>query len=107
MKYQLLAYLTIWGMLLTLGDIFFKKWAIDDKYLYYGLAIIAYIVGLIFFSFTLKEKNLAIASTILVTMNTITLVAVSYFYFHEKLTLIQAWWLALSIIGVILLEMGE
>lgn len=35
MKYQLLAYLTLGGVLLTLGDIFFKKWAIDDKYIYY------------------------------------------------------------------------
>ena len=94
-------------MLLTLGDVFFKKWATEDKYIFYGAGILFYIIGLIFFSLTLKEKNLAVASTILVTMNTISLVAVSYFYFHEKLTPIQAGGLVLSIIGVILLEMGE
>ncbi len=48
-----------------------------------------YIIGIILFSMTLREKNLAIANTVLVTSNIVLLALVSYFYFHEKLTLIQ------------------
>lgn len=66
--------------------------------------MILYIVGLNFFAFTLKEKNLAIASTILVTANTVLLVLVSFFYFKEKFTLLQAIGIVLSIVAVVLLE---
>lgn len=66
--------------------------------------MILYIVGLNLFAAVLKEKNLAIASTILVTANTVLLVLVSFFYFKEKFTLLQAIGIVLSIIAVILLE---
>jgi multidrug transporter EmrE-like cation transporter len=107
MKYQLLIYLILGGSILTLGDIALKKWAIDDKYLYYAIGLLCYLVGVIFFSLTLREKNLAIANTILVTVNIVTLTLVSYFYFHERLSLVQIGWILLSIIGVVILEMAE
>lgn len=106
MKYTILGYLFLGGILLTLGDIALKKWAITDKYHYYGIGLLMYVIGIIFFSLTLREKNLAVANTILVTVNLITLALVSYFYFDEKLTLIQFAGITLSTIGVILLEIG-
>ena len=89
MKFTILGFLLIGGVLLTLGDIALKKWAVTDKYSFYNLGLLLYLVGVIFFSFTLREKNLAIANTILVTVNIVSLVAVSYFYFQEKLSIIQ------------------
>ncbi len=63
-----------------------------------------YVVGLSFFAVTLKDNNLAIASSILLTANTVTLIVVSYFYFHEKFTLLEFLGLLLSIIAVVLME---
>lgn len=70
----------------------------------YAFSMILYLVWINFFALTLKESNLAIASTILVTANTVILVIVSYFYFKEKFTLLQAIGIILSVFGVILLE---
>jgi multidrug transporter EmrE-like cation transporter len=107
MKHILLLYLISWGILFTIWDIFLKKWSTDDKYLYYFIGFIFYIIGIILFSLTLKGKNLWVANTILVTSNIVLLALVSYFYFHEKLSMVQVVWLVFSIIGVVLLEIGE
>nr|MDD3720660.1 EamA family transporter [Candidatus Gracilibacteria bacterium] len=104
MKYKLLLLLILGGGFLTLGDIFLKKWALDNTIFMYAFSMILYLVGINFFALTLKESNLAIASTILVTANTVILVIVSYFYFKEKFTLLQAIGIILSVFGVILLE---
>ncbi len=104
MKHTALILLIIgWGFI-TLGDIFFKKWSIENHISPYVIGMIFYCIGIVCFGFTLKEKNLAVASTILVTANTITIVLVSFFYFKEKFTLIQGIGIFLSIIAVVLLE---
>ncbi|GAB0174591.1 MAG: hypothetical protein HHAS10_04700 [Candidatus Altimarinota bacterium] len=107
MKHLFLIYLISGGALFTIGDIFMKKWATHDKYIFYGIGFVFYIIGIILFSLTLKGKNLGVANTILVTSNIVFLALVSYFYFHEKLSLLQLIGLGLSIIGVIFLELGE
>jgi spermidine export protein MdtJ len=107
MKYTILWFLFAGGILLTLGDIALKKWAVTDKYVFYWLGLFLYLVGIVFFSYTLREKNLAIANIILVTVNIISLTCVSYFYFDEKLTLVQFIGILLSLVGVILLELGS
>lgn len=104
MKYKLLLLLILWWWFLTLWDIFLKKWALDNTIFMYAFSMILYLVWINFFALTLKESNLAIASTILVTANTVILVIVSYFYFKEKFTLLQAIGIILSVFGVILLE---
>jgi multidrug transporter EmrE-like cation transporter len=40
-------------------------------------------------------------------VNVISLTCVSYFYFDEKLTLVQFIGILLSLVGVILLELGS
>ena len=106
MKHLLLLYLITWGIFLTIGDIFLKKWSIDYKYLYYGFGMVAYVIGIILFSLTLREKWLAVANTILQTTNIAFLAIISYFFFHEHLTPIQMVGIALSILSVVLLEFG-
>jgi multidrug transporter EmrE-like cation transporter len=89
MKYSILGLIFLGGILFTIGDVLFKKWAIEDKYIFYGAGMALYILGTIAFAYTLREKNLAIASTILDTTNMVFLVLISYFYFQEKLTMTQ------------------
>lgn len=84
-----------------------KKWSMESTLSPYLLGMFFYFIGLNLFAFILKEKNLAIASTILVTVNTLTLIAVSYFYFKEKFTLLQSIGVFLSIIAVVLMEWEE
>lgn len=107
MKHIFLIYLISGGILFTIGDICLKKWATEDKYLFYGIGFIFYILGIILFSLTLRGKNLWVANTVLVTSNIVLLALVSYFYFHEKMSTLQVVWLILSLLGVVFLELGE
>lgn len=92
---------------MTCADFFAKKWSDAEKWNSYALAFAFYFVALNVFLFSLKSKNVAIATAILVTFNTVSLVLLSHFYFHEKITPVQMVGLALSVVAVILLESGS
>jgi multidrug transporter EmrE-like cation transporter len=106
MEYKILSFLFVWGILLTLGDIALKKWAVDNLYFYYGLWLFLYLIGIIFFAMTLRSKNLAVANIILLAVNIVSLTLVSYFYFKEELTLTQLIGIVLATIGIVLVELG-
>jgi len=95
----------IGGLILTIGDIVFKKWAIsgDWKTFLFGLSI--WTIGLVFLAFSFKYKNIAIASLIFSLSNVILLTLISYFYFNESITALQFIGIILGITAVVLLEL--
>ena len=107
MKYILLSYLIVGGIISAFGDIFLKKWAIEEKFMYYIIGLFMYLVWVVFFSLTLKEKNLWVANTVLETTNIVAIVLISYFYFQEKLSIPQLIGIWFCIFGVVLLEWGS
>ena len=44
MKYILLSYLIVGGIISAFGDIFLKKWAIEEKFMYYIIGLFMYLV---------------------------------------------------------------
>lgn len=103
-KLSPLLLLVLGGTFITIGDIWMKKWSLEEGAVFYVFAMISYVIGLALFAMTLRSQNLAIASLILVTANNITLILVSYFYFKDKFTLLQVVGIILSLIAVVLLE---
>lgn len=69
-----------------------------------GFAI--YLVGLMFLAQSFKFKNIAVASTIFVIFNVVTLALVSWLYFKEELNPMQIGGMSLGIASVILLELA-
>jgi multidrug transporter EmrE-like cation transporter len=101
--------LAIGGTLLTLGDIVFKTWATANApYLSYqyilGLAL--YIAGLLCLIETFRTQNIAVATAVFVLINIATLALVSWFWFGEKLSLLQVAGLVCAAAAVLLLELG-
>ena len=72
------------GILLTCGDVFLKYWSLKDKWWMFAGAMLIYLFGVALLGITFKSRNLAVASTIMVMVNSLTLVLVSVFYFNKN-----------------------
>jgi multidrug transporter EmrE-like cation transporter len=94
----------IGGLILTIGDIVFKKWAITNNWQTFFFGLFIWTIGLCFLAFSFKYKNIAIASLIFSLSNVIILTTISWFYFGETITIIQLVGIILGITAVILLE---
>ncbi len=88
----------------VVGDVFFKKWSIDNKntLLYAGLLI--YFIGTIFWAISLKYEYLSKAISIFTILNLIIVVFVGVLYFKENLSLINKIGIGLGILSVIFIE---
>jgi len=94
------------GIILTIGDIFMKKWVKTQTHTWYIIGLIVYMIGMNFLAQSFKYKNIAVASVIFVIFNIITLAIVSRLYFKESLSPLQIIGVITGIAAVILLELG-
>ncbi|OHA79930.1 MAG: hypothetical protein A2747_01780 [Candidatus Yonathbacteria bacterium RIFCSPHIGHO2_01_FULL_44_41] len=101
------------GTFLTLGDITAKKWVelSDGRFSvatpYYVLSLAFYCVGVTLFAFTLKQKNIAIATVILIFFNVLTVSIAGYLLFNEKFSALQILGIAIGFSAVVILEIAE
>jgi len=86
------------------ADILFKKWSIENKNILLAIGLIIYIVGTLFWAFSLKYGLLSKAAAIFTVLNLIILVLVGVIYFKENLSLINKVGIALGIVSIILIE---
>jgi multidrug transporter EmrE-like cation transporter len=107
MNWFALAILAIGGILLTIGDLFMKKWVISNSWIIYVFGLIFYIIGLNFLAFSFKFKNIAVASVIFVLFNVFSLILFSYFYFKEGLSTYEIMGIIFGIVAIVLLELGD
>lgn len=100
--------LFIGGIVLTAGDILFKFWVEKNGSYFshlYIVGILLYLIGSMFLVQSYKyDMNIVAAGIIQVLFNTIILVLVTYFYFHEDLTSLQVAGVILGIISIYLIK---
>jgi len=106
-NYLPIVLLALGGMVLTAGDLVMKYWIKNSSPWFYVAGILIYMVGLNFLAFSFKFKNIAVASVIFVIFNVVTLLLFSWFYFKEKLSLLQIVGILLGITAIIMLELSE
>ena len=94
----------IGGLILTVGDIVFKNWAINNSWLTFIFGLFIWTIGLVFLALSFKYKNIAIASLIFSLSNVISLTVISWLWYNEGLTTNQLIGIILGIIAVIFLE---
>lgn len=88
----------------VMGDVFFKKWALEHRPLLLGLGLFIYFLGTIFWAISLKYEDLSKSISIFTVINLISVILIGVFYFHEDLSLVNKIGIGLGIISVILLE---
>ncbi len=91
-------------MLEVAGDIFFKKWAINNKNVLLVLGLLIYFTGTIFWAVSLKYEYLSKAISVFTVLNLIVVVLVGVIYFKEDLSLINKIGIGLGILSVALIE---
>ncbi len=94
------------GTILTIGDLVMKKWVSNQNWSTFVFGLLIYLFGLVFLGLSFKYKNIAVASTIFVVFNIITLLLVSWLYFKETIEPLQLAGIGLGIIAIILLEIA-
>lgn len=95
------------GIILTVGDIFAAEWVRIGGYGLYFTIMLMYLIGMIILVSSYKLEDIAVASTILVLFNVITLTVIGSLWFGEGITLTKIVGLLLGLIAVVLLEMGK
>lgn len=98
--------LFIGGTVLTLGDITMKKWVNTNSHTFYIAGLIVWLVGLMFLAQSFKYKNMAVASTIFVIFNVVTLSIVSWLYFKETLSTFQILGVIIGLVAIIVMEIA-
>ena len=107
MNYLPFGILFISGIVLTVGDLIFKSWALKGMgySLLYVFGVIAYLVGSLLLVESYKfDVNIVVAGIVQILLNTIILVAFTYFYFHEPLTAKQIAGIILAVVALWLIR---
>ncbi len=89
----------------VIGDIFFKKWVIENNNIILIFGFVIYFIGTILWAFSLRYEYLSKAISVLTILNLIAVVLVGVLYFKEDLTLLNKIGIALGIISVTLIEL--
>ncbi len=98
--------LILLGVILeVVGDIFFKKWAVEHNalFLYTGLAI--YFIGSFFWALSLRFEYLSKAVSIFTVLNLVIAVLAGVLIFKEDLSVVNKVGIGLGILSVILIEL--
>ncbi|MFA6268997.1 MAG: EamA family transporter [archaeon] len=89
----------------VVGDVFFKKWSLDNNNIILIAGFIIYFIGTVFWAFSLKYEGLAKSISILTVLNLIVVVLVGVLYFKEDLSLVNKVGIVLGIVSVALIEL--
>ncbi|MDD5133614.1 MAG: SMR family transporter [Candidatus Nanoarchaeia archaeon] len=89
----------------VIGDIFFKKFALENKNVLLIVGLIIYFIGTVFWAISLKYEYLSKAISIFTILNLIAIVLVGVIFFKENLSLINKIGISLGILSLILIEL--
>lgn len=89
-----------------LSDTLFKKWANEQKLIFFGIGMIVYFIGTAFWAFSLQHEDLSKAIVVFTLINLVAGVLVGVFYFRESLYHFQKAGIGLAIVSVLLMEWG-
>jgi len=86
------------------GDIILKKWALDNKQIFFVLGLMVYFAATVIWAFSLKYEFLSKAISVVTVLNLIIVVLAGVIFFKEDLSLINKMGIILGIASVILVQ---
>ncbi|MEK6963828.1 MAG: SMR family transporter [Nanoarchaeota archaeon] len=91
-------------LLEVIADVLFKKWALDNKSLLLGLGLFLYLIGTMFWAFSLKHEYLSKAISIFTVLNLVAVALIGVLVFKEDLSSVNKLGIALGVLSVVLIE---
>src|SRR3989344_3805136 len=85
------------------ADIFFKKWALDNRQVLLILGLLLYAAGTVFWAYSLKYEYLSKAVVLFTLLNLIAITLAGVILFKEHLTALNKVGIALGILSIFLL----
>ena len=89
----------------VIGDVYFKRWALENKTALLIIGLTVYFAGAAFWAFSLKHELLSKAVSIFTILNLVVVVLVGVLVFKEDLSLVNKIGIALGIVSIILIEL--
>lgn len=86
------------------GDIFFKKWSLENKNVLLITGLVIYFIGTFFWAVSLKYEYLSKAISVFAVLNLIIIVLIGLVLFKENLSLTNKIGIGLGILSIILIE---
>ncbi len=98
---------TLFGVILEIaGDVFFKKWTVENRPLLMWTGFTIYAIGALFWAFSLKYESLSKAISIFTILNLVIIALIGIIFFKENVSMIAKFGIVLGIISIILIERG-
>lgn len=110
MKPEILTKLLFFGLIIlavgleVIGDVFFKKWSLENRNVLLVIGLAIYFIGTIFWAVSLKYEYLSKAISVFTVLNLVIVSLVGVLYFNEDLSLVNKIGIAVGIVSVILIE---
>lgn len=87
------------------ADILLKKWIIESNTTLFAIAMVLYVISVIFWAYSLKYQMLSKAITIFAVVNLIVIVLVGVIFFKESLNTTNIIGIILGILSVVLISL--
>ncbi len=87
------------------ADVLFKKWANSNRFYFILIGLIIYLIGTLFWAFSLRYEFISKAGSIFVLLNLIGLSLVGLLIFNEKLSVLNWIGIFLGLISILLIEL--
>jgi len=88
-----------------IGDIFFKKWSLENRNLLLMLGLLIYFVGSVFWAVSLRYEYLSKAISVFTVLNLIIVAVIGMVFFKEDLSLVNKIGIGLGVLSVMLVEL--
>jgi multidrug transporter EmrE-like cation transporter len=86
------------------ADILFKKWSVGGREFFLFFGVVLYMIGTIFWAYSLRFELLSKAISIFTVLNLILVILVGVVFFNENLSILNKIGILFGVISVILLE---
>lgn len=87
----------------VVGDVFFKKWSLSNRWMLLAIGLAVYFAGTIFWAFSLKHEYLANAIGVFTILNLIAVSLIGIYLFKEDLSVVNKIGIVLGVASVALL----
>ena len=107
MNYIFFILIGLGSVIVTVGDIVMRKWVATNEWLWYGVGLAFYFIGLNFLAQSYRHEHIAVSSIIFVLFNIIVLTVASKVFFGDSLSWQRMTGLGLGIAAVAVLTIGK
>lgn len=89
----------------VVADVLFKQWALENRNFLFFAGVAVYLIGTIFWAFSLRYEFLSKAGAVFTLLNLILLVLAGVIFFKEDLTILNKIGIVLGIVSIVLIEL--